>query len=141
MATQTKKVFIASSLFLGFIDRAHPKHEQAAAYFRYFAQEEYRLFTDIGTVLTTYNQIYKDISPSLGKDFLRTIFMSNINIVYLEESDTKTALKALVGFQSTDLTFQQALIAVLAARRSISYICTFDYLHSLFGISAFYLPL
>jgi len=49
----------------------------------------------------------------LSKDFLRTIFLSNINIIYPEESDIKAALKTLVNYQSTELTFSQSLRAVL----------------------------
>lgn len=137
----SKKVYLSESGFISYIDRANEKHSYAKAYFRYFGQEGYLLFTDIVTIILTYNRIYKDISPSLAKDFLRTVSLSNINIIYPEESDSKAALKTLVNYQSTDLTYSEALMAVLANRRDIKYICTFDYLHPLFGISAFYLPI
>ena len=137
----SKKVFVARSGFYAFIDRAHPKHDQATAYFQYFAQEGYTLFTDLATLIDIYNQIYKEISPSLSKDFLRTIFLGNINIIYPDESDARAALKTLVNYQSTELTFGQALRAVLANRRGVSQIFTFDYLHPLFGQSIFYLPI
>lgn len=137
----SKKVFIAPSGFYSFIDRAHPKHEQAAAFFRFFAQEEYKLFTDNFTLNETYNQIYNNISPSIAKDFLRTISLGNINIIYSDESDIKAALKTLISYQSSELTFSQALLAVLANRRGISQIFTLDYLHPLFGQNVFYLPI
>lgn len=137
----SKKVFIDPSVLFAFIDRAHPKHDQAVAYFRFFAQEEYFLFTDIASITEVYNQIYKDISPSLSRDFLRTISLSNINMIYPEEADNKAALKALVNYGSTELTYTKALIAVLANRRGIPQISTFDYLHSLFGLALFNLPI
>jgi predicted nucleic acid-binding protein len=137
----SKKVYITRSGFYSFIDRAHPKHDQAAAYFRYFGQEKYMLYTDTTTIIDVYNQLYKDISPSLAKDFLRTIFLSNINIIYPDQSDMKSALKTLVNFQSTELTFGQAIRAVLANRRGVGQIFTFDYMHPLFGLSVFYLPI
>ena len=130
-----------ASVFVGFIDRAHPKHEQAAANFRFFAEEEYMIFTDHTSLMDAYTTIYKEISPSLAKDFMRTISLSNINILYPEEQDSKAALKALVTYQSTDLTFPKALSAVLAQKRGITQICTFDYLHPLFGQILFYLPI
>jgi predicted nucleic acid-binding protein len=141
MALISKKVFVESSVFCAFIDRAHPKHEQAAAYFRYFAEEEYMIFTDYPSLIESYTSIYKDISPSLAKDFLRTLSLSNVNTLYPEEQDSKVALKALVTYQSTDLTFPKAISAVLAQKRGISQICTFDYLHPLFGQVLFYLPI
>ena len=137
----SKKVFLAPSGFYSFIDRAHPKHEQSSAFFRYFAQEEYRLFTDSFTINEVYNEIYDHISPSIAKDFLRTIFLGNINIIYPEEGDIKAALKTLINYQSSELTFSQALMAVLANRRGISQVFTFDYLHPLFGQNVFYLPI
>lgn len=141
MALISKKVFVEASVFCAFIDRAHPKHEQAAAYFRFFAEEEYMLFTDQPSLISAYEGIYKDISPSLAKDFLRTMSLSNINILYPEEQDSKAALKALITYQSTDLTFPKAISALLAQKRGISQICTFDYLHPLFGQMLFYLPI
>ena len=137
----SKKVYIARSGFYAFIDRAHSKHEQAVAYIRYFAEQGYFLYTDSMTITDVYNQIYKEISPSLAKDFLKIIFIGNINIIYPDQSDIKSALKTLVNYQSTDLTFGQALRSVLANRKGISQIFTFDYLHPLFGQSVFYLPI
>lgn len=137
----SKKVFLASSSFFAFIDRAHPMHEQSAAFFRYFAQEQYSLFTDLPTIIETYRLIYAGISPSLAKDFLRTMGISSMNMLYPDESDAKAALKALVTYQSTDLTYNNAIMSVLAYRRGITQICTFEYLHPLFGLTAFYLPM
>ncbi len=141
MAITSKKVYISRSGFYALINRAHPKYEQASAYFRYFAIENYLLFTDIFTLNDVYNQIYREISPSLSKDFLRTVFLSDLNILYPEERDVKAALKTLINFQSSDLTFNQSLRAVLANRREVSQVLTFDYLHPLFGQGAFYLPM
>jgi predicted nucleic acid-binding protein len=141
MALISKKVFVESSVFCAFIDRAHPKHEQAAAYFRFFAEQEYMLFTDHNSLIDAYLAIYKDVSPSLAKDFLRTLSLSNVNVLFPEEQDSKAALKALVTYQSTDLTFPKAISAVLSQKRGITQICTFDYLHPLYGQVMFYLPI
>jgi predicted nucleic acid-binding protein len=67
--------------------------------------------------------------------------LGNINIIYPEESDIKAALKTLINYQSTELTFSQSLRAVLANRRGVTQVFTFDYLHPLFGLSVFYLPI
>lgn len=141
MAMQSKKVYLDSSCFVAFIDRAHVKYDQATAYFRYFAIEEYQLFSDQVMVIDAYNRIYKDISPSLAKDFLRVLALSNINMLYPDDSDSKAALKALVNYKTTDLTYPMALLSVLANRRGISQICTFEYLPALFGLTTFYLPM
>jgi predicted nucleic acid-binding protein len=138
---QSKKVLIASDVLFSFIDRVSAKHEQAAAYFRYFSQEEYQVYLDITSILTVYNTIHDDISTSLAKDFMRTIGLTDINIIFPDESDLKGAIKVLANTQASDLTLQKALISVLADKRKIGQICTFEYLHPLFGISLFYLPI
>lgn len=141
MPIQSKKVYLDASCLVAFIDRSHIKYEQATAYFRYFGIEEYQLFSDPITLVEAYNKLYNDISPSLAKDFMRVMAISNVNLVYAEESDVKAALKAIVNFKTTDLTFPKALLSVLANRRGVSQICTFDYMPQLFGLQLFYLPI
>jgi predicted nucleic acid-binding protein len=141
MAIQSKKIFLDSSVLYAFVNRAHPKHPQAAAYFRYFAQEKFQVFTSYPMVEAAYNEIYEKISPSLAKDFLRGISLSSINVLYPSDSDMKAALKTLINYRNTELTFTDSQTAVLANRNAISQIATFDYLHPLFGLSSFNLPI
>ena len=108
----SKKVFLAPSSFIAFIDRAHPMHSQAEAFFRFFATEQYILFTDYPTIMEAYRIIFSTISPSLAKDFLRTMSITSMNIMYPEDSDAKAALKALITYQSSDLTYNNALMFV-----------------------------
>lgn len=138
---QSHKVFIESDIFYAFVNRADTKHPQAGAYFRYFAQEKYQAFTSYPVIDEVYEQIYEKISPSLAKDFLRGVSLSSINILYPSESDLKAALKTLINYQNTELTFKDSQTAVLSNRNSINQICTFKYLHPLFGLTNFNLPL
>ncbi len=139
--TTSKKVYVSASAFMAFVDRAHPKHQQALAYFRYFAQEGYQLYTGYVNVIAAHDTLSEKISPSLARDFLRAIVLGNINVVYPEESDMKAAIKTIVQYRSSELTFKEAQMAVLANRRGITQICTFEYLHPLFGLTVFYLPI
>lgn len=141
MALHSKKVFLASDVFIGFIDRGHPKHLHASAFFRYFAQEQFLLFTSLISVHETYQYLFEKVSPSIAKDFLKALSLGNINILFPEESDLKATYKTLLTYPNNELTFSEALMATLANKRNIPQICTFTYLHSLFGLSIFYLPL
>lgn len=141
MAITTKKVYISPSALYAFIDRAHEKHNQASAYFRYFSEEEYILYIDAVNLNETYDIIYKKMSPSLAKDFLRIVSLSDINVLYPDESETKATVKTVINYNAIDLTFSEALMAVVASRRGISQICTFDYLHPLFALNVFFLPI
>jgi hypothetical protein len=137
----SKKVFITSQVLYAFVDRASPKYPEAAAYFRYFAQEKYHIYTGYLNISETYQEIYVKISPSLAKDFLRGVTLSSINVLYPTESDMKAALKTLINYRNSELTFMQSQMAVLSNRHGISQVCTFEYLHPLFGLSTFYLPI
>jgi predicted nucleic acid-binding protein len=141
MAIISKKVFIESSVFYAFINRADPKYPQAGAYFRYFAQEQFQVFTSYPVLDDVYIDIFEKISPSLARDFIRGLSLSSINVLYPTESDLKAALKTLINYRNSELTFKDAQTAVLANRNYISQICTFKYIHPLFGLSAFNLPL
>lgn len=137
----SKKVYIAPDGFVAFIDRAHSKHVQASAYFRYFAQEKYQLYTSIMSLNDTYTTIYNTISPSLARDYLRTMSLSSVNIIFPESAEMKQAIRTVESSNSVDLTFNKALMSVVCNRKNIPQIATFDYLHSLFGLQVFYLPL
>ena len=141
MAIVSKKVFIATSAFMAFLDRANPKHVQAAAYFQYIAQEHYHLYTGYLNLAEVHSEISEKISGSFARDFLNAINLGSVNVLYPEPGDMKVTLKTLINYHSTDLTFKEAQMTVMASRRSINQICTFEYLHPLFGLTAFYLPL
>jgi predicted nucleic acid-binding protein len=136
----SKKVYIASDGFVSFIDRVHKKHVQSTAFFRYFAQEEYQLYTNIITIDETYMRIYNTISPSLARDFLRALTLSNINILYPEHADIKAAIKIIETSNSVELTYAKALMAVICNRKNIPQIMTYEFLHALYGLQLFYLP-
>ena len=141
MATQSKKVFLESDIFYAFINRADECYPQSGAFFRYFAEQKFQVFTSYPVQEEVYRHIYERISPSLAKDFLRGMSLSSVNILYPTESDAKAALKSLINYQNTELTFREAQTAVLSNRNYISQICTFRYVHPLFGLNAFNLPI
>ena len=136
----SKKVYIAPDGFISFIDRVHKKHVQTTAFFRYCAQEQYQLYTNPITINETYMTIYNTISPSLARDFLRAIDLSNINVIHPENADMKAAIKIIETGTSVDLTFAKALMAVMCNKKSIPQIMTYEFLHALYGLQLFYLP-
>jgi predicted nucleic acid-binding protein len=138
--TKSKKVFLASSAFFALIDRNHPKHSNASAYFRYFVQEKYYLYTGYVNLAEAYRLIFANLGPSLAREFLRALSSGSINILYPTESDMKAAIKTIVTSQSPDLTFKDAQMAVLSYRNNISYLLSFDYVPPLFGLTTFSLP-
>jgi predicted nucleic acid-binding protein len=136
----SKKIYIASDGIVAFIDRAHKKHVQATAFFRYFAQEQCQLYSNVVSINETYMTIYNTISPSLARDFLRALSLSNINVLYPENADIKSAVKIIETGNSVELTFAKALMAVICNKKNIPQIMTYEYLHALYGLQLFFLP-
>ena len=136
----SKKIYIAPDGLVAFIDRAHKKHVQATAFFRYFAQEQCQLYSSVVNIHESYMTIYNTISPSLARDFLRALSLSNINVLNPEPADIKAAIKIIETGNSVDLTFSKALMAVMCNKKSIPQIMTYEYLHALYGLQLFYLP-
>lgn len=138
---QSRKVFLAPDIFVAFVDRAHPKHLHATAFFRYFHQEQHFLYTNPQNIMDAYTIIQKRISPFLAKDFIKALSLGSINMLYPEEPDLKLAYKTVLSSSSQDLSMNEAIMAVMAERRSIPQVCTFEYLHPLFGLTTFFLPI
>lgn len=137
----SKKVILAPDSIYAYIDRSSDKHQQAVAFFRYFSEQNYRVFVDTLSLNEVYNDIYRKMSQDLAKDFIRIVNFSDINIIYPDEGETKASIKTLINYRALDLTFSQAVLAVTASRRSITQVVTFSYLPPLFGLQAFYLPI
>ena len=137
---RSKKVYITSSIFFFFFYFNHPKHAVAEAFFRYFAQEGSHLYTAGFTLAKTYGQLQKFISHSIAKEFLRSIYLGNIEIIYPDEPATKAAAKLILGSQSPELDLEQALINVIADRHQIPFVCSLDYSQYFFGVQPFSLP-
>ena len=138
---QTKKVILSPDAIYAYIDRGSNKHQEAVAFFRYFSEQQYRVFIDSLSLNEVYSDIYKKMSQDLAKDFLRIISLSDMNVIYPDEGETKAAIKALINYRTLDLTFSQAVLSVVANRRSISQVVTVSYMPPLFGLQTFYLPI
>ncbi|MBI4099930.1 hypothetical protein HY440_02885 [Candidatus Microgenomates bacterium] len=136
----SRKVLVTPTVLFAFTDRNHPRHSEASAFFRYFAQEKFHVFVTSFSIAKTYDQIKKHTSFSIAKDFLRIIYTGNIEIVYPDEVVTKAALKLLLTNTGVDLGLEHALINVIADRKQISQIAAFEYNNFYFGIQQFSLP-
>lgn len=137
----SKKVLIAADVFLAFIDRANPRHLHASAFFRYFAQEHYILYTTPLIVSTTYQELSSRISPAVAKDFVKALTLSSIAVCSPDEGDMRLTCKTLLSSIGSEASFDETFMQSVANRRNITQICTFGYLHPLFRLTTFYLPI
>lgn len=134
-------MLVSTDVFVAFIDRANPRHLHAGAFFRYFAQEHYTLFTTPLAVSDTYEILSHRISTAVAKDFLKALTLGSLNVISPDESDIKLSFKTLLSSSGTEASFDEVLMQTIANRRNITQICTFSYLHPLYRLTTFYLPI
>ena len=134
MAIISKKIFIDSSFFLAFIDRANLYHAKAVQILELLARQEYYLYSSGIVVLQTFNAMERDLGSAVAKDFLRAILESSIHILYSSGSDFLAAFRYL----KLNPGYQRSLVSIINARLmeryGINSVLTFDFWPNVMGI-------
>ena len=141
MTQNDKKVIISNQVFFAFIDRSHQNHGQAVAFFRYFTEEQFELYTVLFSVAATYQDLQDHIGLSIARNWLKSIFLGNIQIAYPDEATIKAAIKLITSTYNYNITIDQAVMNVVADKKGIPFIATFEFFPFFFGIKPFTLPL
>jgi predicted nucleic acid-binding protein len=133
MVVNSKKIFIDSSFFLAFIDRANINHAKSAQIFDFLAQQRYYVYTSDIVVLQAFNAIERDLGPGVANDFLQAILESSIQVLYAGETNFLAALRYLKirsGYRSTLSTI---ITVDLLEKYSIHSVLTFDFWQNIMG--------
>lgn len=133
MATNSKKIFIDSSLFLAFIDRANVNHLKSVQIMELLAQQRYQVYTSSVVILQTFNAIERDLGSTLANEFLQAILESNIQVLYATGSNFLAAFRYLKVNPGHRNSLSNIIIADLMQKHSISSILTFDFWPNLMG--------
>lgn len=133
MSLQSKKIFIDSSIFVGFIDRANSNHTKAVKTMESLAKLGYQLYTSSIIVIDVYAVLSREVGVSVALDFLLASLQSDIEILFPQKADFITANRMLRTNRERQLTLREVLNSTLMQRRGIVQILTFNYWHNLFG--------
>jgi len=136
MVLQSRKIFIDSSIFVSFIDRADNNHARAVKSMETLARLGYQLYTSSPVVNDVFAVISRETNPSVALDFLQAIIQSDIEIVFPQKADLITAHRMLRSNRERQMTLREVLNATLMQRRGIMQILTHNYWHNLFGTYA-----
>jgi len=141
MALQSRKIFIDSSVFISFIDRADINHAKAIKTMETLAQLGAKLYTSSQVIIEVYATVSREISISVALDFLQASLQSDIEILFPQKADLITANRMLRSNRERQLTLREVLNATLMQRKGITQILTFNYWHNLFGSYASHLTI
>lgn len=133
MAINSRKIFIDSSVLIGFIDRADSNHPKAVKSIENLARSGYQLYTSSLNVNDVYAALARETGISVALDFLQAILQSDMEILFPQKADFITAHRMLRSNRERQMTLREVLNATLMQRRGIVQILTFTYWHNLFG--------
>jgi len=130
---QSKKLFIDSSIFIAFIDRADANHQKATKALENLSLRGFQLYTSLHTVTDTYALLTRELGLSLALEFLQSSLQSDIEILFPQKADLITANRILKINRERQISLREVLNATLMQKRGIGQILTFTYWYNLFG--------
>lgn len=133
MTTQSRKIFIDSSILIAFIDRGNPNHAVAAKAIGDLASIGYRLYTSLSVVTDSYTLLSREVGNTIALEFLQTMLQSGIEILFPQKIDLITAHRILRVNRDRQIPLNEALNATLMQKRGVVQILTFTHWHNLFG--------
>lgn len=123
---QSHKLFLDSSAFLAFIDRADYNHLKTTNIFDYLARGEFQLYTSNYVIIQSFARIEKELSPIIAQEFLLAILESNISIFYISESEFVAAYKLMRNTPSLKSGLMEVIHAQMMEKNGIHYIFTYN---------------
>lgn len=133
MAVQGQKIFLESSVFISFIDRADPNHQKTVALMNFLGRSNFQLFTSAQNINEVYSVLSREIGTSIALEFLDSVLQSELEILFPQKADLITTERILKTNHDRQIGIKEALNATLMQKRGIVQILTFTYWHNLFG--------
>lgn len=134
MAT-AQKLFIDSSFFLAFIDRANPNHIKTVRTFELLQQNHFKLYTSILVVITTFGRIERDLGGSIAIEFLQASLESSIAILYPTKQELIHAFRFLKTNSRSQVSMLEIINSKLMDKSGVSSILTYDLWRNTMGTS------
>jgi|SRR3989344_329119 len=133
MPTQSRKIFIDSSVLLSFIDRSDQNHSKGIKSIESIAELKFQAYTSHQNVSEAYTTLVGEVGISVALDFLQAILQSDIEIIYPQKTDLVSAYRLLRTNRDRQIGLQEVLNASLMRKKGITQVLTFAIWHNLFG--------
>lgn len=133
MALQSRKIFIDSSVLIGFVDRADINHPKAVKAMENLARLGYHLYTSSVNISEVYAALGREAGISVALDFLQASLQSDMEILFPQKADFITVHRMLRSNRVRQVTLREMLNACLMQHKNVTQILTFNYWHNLFG--------
>lgn len=131
----TQKIFIDTSFFYAFIDRADLNHLKTVAIFNFLAQNHYQIYTSSLVIMAAYNRMVRDVGTAVSNDFFQAVLESHIEILYPTRTELLSAMRMLKSSNIRQVPLTELINSSIMTRHSVRNILTFDFWNSSFGTS------
>lgn len=121
-----QKLFIDSSFFLSFIDRANPNHAKTVAAFEILEKNRFKLYTSILVVITTFGRLERDLGGIIAVEFLQAMLESNIAILYPTKQELIHAFRFFKNNSRSQISMLETINSKLMDKNGINSIATYD---------------
>lgn len=132
--TPSKKIFIDSSFFLSFIDRADLNHQRSSNIMDFLAKQNFQVYTSDLTIFQTFSRLDREFGSAVSLDFLQAILESQIQILYLNQADLLSTFR-FIKTNSTRQSLNDQANAQLMNRQNIPHLLTYDPWYNLRGVT------
>lgn len=130
-----QKLFIDSTVFLAFIDRANANHAKTIQIFEILEKNHFKLYTSILVLITTFGRIERDLGGSIAVEFLQAILESNIAVLYPSKQELVHAFRFFKNNSRSQVSMLEIINSKLMDKQGISSILTYDMWRNSMGTS------
>lgn len=130
----SKKIFLDTSVFEAFIDRANTNHLRAVDLMNKLAKDSCFVFTSQSVVEETYTILERRVSSVVACEFLQALIESHIDILFPTKSELLSFYKLMLESKDKSITLRMGINGVLMKKSGINYVATFGFWNNLLGI-------
>ncbi len=121
-----QKLFIDSSFFLAFIDRANQNHIKTVGIFDILEKNHYKLYTSMLVVITTFGRLERDLGGVIAVEFLQVMLESSISVLYPTKQEMVHAYRFFKNNSSSQISMLEVINSKLMDKTGINQIATYD---------------
>lgn len=135
MAITSRKVFIDTSFFISFIDRADLNHQKTISIMDFLGRQNFQVYTSNLAVFNTFSRLDREFGSAVSMDFLQAILDSSIQVLFVTQQDLMGTFRFLRSNTHRQSSLTDFTNAYLMDRQGIPSLLTYDPWYDLRGIS------
>lgn len=133
MAQISHKIFIETSFFISFIDRASLEHLKSVALLEFLGKNNYQVYTSNLVILQTFTRLEREMGATVAMEFLQAILESNIETLYFTRSELIASFRYIRVNSQRRYALSEIINSIMMEKHGINGVLTYDFWHSLMG--------